>query len=350
MKKIVTIGWWNGHSHILSGLKKSEFFDSVEISAIVSMSDDGRTTGKLMEQFESKFDKHLPPPGDLRRCLYELAECEHAKELWNLFESQVALYWEIADYSIQDMFLSLNISETCLAYLATKNKYFLDFKLNIHTKIHEHKLWNILMASLYQNFLFDYNYMIKFMHDILEVRSKVIPVTTDRAYIKAILDTWEVIKKQDNISNTVGYDWKIVKLELMNSSLKAKHNYRIDEAILAADYIIISPWDLFTSIISNLIIWKVQLFIKNSHAKLVYIANTTNKWGETTNYNILDFTLQIEKYLGKQLDYLIVNNSIPDLSENDSKTFNDHQSVKWGRYLELKDTERKFYKKTKTKE
>ena len=346
MKKLVTIGGWNGHSHILAGLKNSDFFHTIDLSAIVSMSDDGRTTGLLMQQFEEKYDEHLPPPWDLRRCLYELAECEHARELGKIFESTLSLEWNISDYSLYEMIESLNISQKCLEYLQSKNEYFLNFSLEIEAPIVDHKFWNILMACLYKNFLFDYNYMIRFMHDILHVTAKVIPVTTDRAYIKAFLDTGETIKKQDNISNIVGYDGKIVKLELMNSSLRAKHNFKIDEAILQADYIIISPGDLFTSIISNLIIWKVPQFIKNSRAKIVYIANTTNKWGETTNYSLLDFSLQIEKYLWKQIDYLIVNNKIPKLSDTENQKFASHQSVKWWKYLQLKDSEKKYFKKS----
>jgi len=74
--------------------------------------------------------------------------------------------------------------------------------------------------------------MIRVMHHILEVDSKIIPVTTDSAFIEALLDNWEIIKKQDNISNSVWYTGRILDLRLMNGSKNAKHNYRIDEAIL----------------------------------------------------------------------------------------------------------------------
>jgi hypothetical protein len=57
------------------------------------------------------------------------------------------------------------------------------------------------MASLYHNFLYDYNYMLRFMHDLVEAESTIIPVTTDRAYIRAILDNGEIIEKQDNIAH-----------------------------------------------------------------------------------------------------------------------------------------------------
>ena len=71
-KKIITIGGGNGHSHILSALSEN-FGEEISLSAVVSMSDDGRTTGKLMRLFEQNFSLYLPPTGDIRKCLYSLS-------------------------------------------------------------------------------------------------------------------------------------------------------------------------------------------------------------------------------------------------------------------------------------
>jgi len=73
MKKIVTIGWWNGQSNLLDAFYR--YLDKdIEISSIVSMSDDWRTTWKLMKEFEKQLNLHLPPPRDLRRCLFMMSD------------------------------------------------------------------------------------------------------------------------------------------------------------------------------------------------------------------------------------------------------------------------------------
>jgi len=254
MKNIVTIGWWNGHSHLLQTLKNSDFFDELQISALVSMSDDGRTTWKLMKQFETKFAKHLPPPGDLRRCLYVLSQSQYSSQLQNIFEQVIELKGNISDYKLFDLFQWLEIEDDFFKYIQSKNMYFLEFVLEIDEPIAGHKFWNILMASLYNNFLYDYNYMLRFMHDLLDVPAQVIAITTDKAYIEAELENWEVVQRQDNISNVADYNSRIKYLRLMEDSHWAKHNFKIDTAILNAEYIIISPWDLYTSNISNLLI------------------------------------------------------------------------------------------------
>lgn len=343
MKKIVTIGWWNGHSHMLSGLKNSKFYKNISLKSIVSMSDDGRTTGNLMEKFQEALWIHLPPPWDLRRCLYSLSNSKNASELSVLFETEISISGNIANYSLSDMLDKIGVSNTLKQYLQWKNWYFLDFILPIDAKIASHKFWNILMASMYHNYLYDYNYMIRVMHHILEVDSKIIPVTIDSAFIEALLDNWEIVKKQDNISNSISYTGRIIDLRLMNGSKDAKHNYRIDEAILEADYIVIAPWDLYTSTISNLIIWNIAKLIQQSRAKIIFVWNTTNKWWETYNYTVLDFVLSLEKYLGKEIDYLVANKKQLQLWKKLEKQFKQNISVKWGDYIFLTEWQKKYF-------
>lgn len=83
--KIVTIGGGNGHSNILGAIQKS-FVQHVDLSAIVSMSDDGRTTGRLMRYFHDEMGIHFPPPGDVRRCLYFLSGSAMRSEFEKYFE------------------------------------------------------------------------------------------------------------------------------------------------------------------------------------------------------------------------------------------------------------------------
>ena len=344
MKKIVTIGGGNGHSNLLSGIFHSNSYSKIELQSIVSMSDDGRTTGALMNKFENELWLHLPPPWDLRRCLFSLSFSEFRDDFSKIFETKISSEAYMSSFSLRDLFVLAWANDKLIEYMENKNNYFLNFILPIESSIEWHKFWNILMASLYYNFLKDYNYMLKFMHDLLWVDAEIIPVTIDKALIKATLNTWEIIEKQDSISNKNNYEWKIVRLELMHSSAEAKHNFKIDTSILNADYIIIAPGDLFTSTISNLIIWWVKNLLFNSNAKIIFIWNTTNKWGETENYTVLDFIITLENYLWRNIDYFLANNKKLDLDKKSITKFKNDISVKWGEYIFLTEIERNFLK------
>lgn len=96
--------------------------------------------------------------------------------------------------------------------------------------------------------------MVEVMNSLLQLRGKVLPVTTQSAYIQAVLENGEIIETQDNISNVCDYSSHIQRLELMQNSKDAKRAGNIDEVIQNSDYIILGPGDLFTSTIANLII------------------------------------------------------------------------------------------------
>lgn len=134
------------------------------------------------------------------------------------------------------------------------------------------------MGFLFHHFQDNYSEMVNFMHKFLKVGSRVIPVTTDSAYIQAKLDNGRIIERQDNISNNIDYSGRIIELSLMADSKNARHNSELNSVISSADYILIAPGDLYTSTISNLIIGGVaDLIAKYSHAKIIFIANNTNK-------------------------------------------------------------------------
>ena len=294
--KIVTIGGGNGHSNILGAIQDT-FIQHVDLSAIVSMSDDGRTTGRLMRYFHDELGIHFPPPGDVRRCLYFLSGSAFRPEFEKYFETVIT----------------------------------------IDVPIHSLSLGEIL----FHHFDDDYIKMMDFMHQFLKVASRVIPVTIDSAYIQAKLDDGTIIERQDNISNNIGYTGRIVELSLMPESETARHNTELNAVISAADYILIAPGDIYTSTISNLIIGGVaDLIAKYSQAKIIFIANNTNKGGEASGYQIQDFVSEIEKYLGKNIDILVANNEKLNLSISDANRFKNDISVKGGDYIYLSDDER----------
>lgn len=351
MKKIVTIGWWNGQSNLLDAMQRYFPKKKYHLSSIVSMSDDGRTTGELMKKFQEELWLHLPPPGDLRRCLFMMSGSKKRDEFQQYLETVIERDLEISELTIWDYFSFVGADEkfkkhleSMFASFSWKEREFkgefLDYKLPLNTSIKGHKVGNILMANLYYNLEKDYHAMLKLMHKILEVEAEIIPVTTQKAYIRAILWNGEIIESQDRISNVASYTSGIADLELMEDSKHAYQHKDVFKAIKKADYIIISPGDLFTSIISNFVIWGVKDVIIKSDAKIIYIGNNTNKGWETQWLTYLDFINKIERFLGRRIDMFICNNKKLDLSPEQKQSFQANISVKGWDFLYLSEGEK----------
>jgi uncharacterized cofD-like protein len=337
IQKVVTIGGWNGHSNMLSGIHKV-FQDTIHLSAVVSMSDDGRTTGRLMRYFYEDIGLHFPPPWDLRRCLYFLSDSEYALDFQNYFEFVLQDDVLISDLSLGDICKIVWIYDL----LEKVDFPYFEYTLPIKHSLEWHKFWNIFMWFLFYILWKDYDAMMEYMHKLLQVNARVLPVTTDRAYIQAKLADGTIIEKQDNISNVAGYSSRIIELSLMSDSRDARHQKHIANTITEADYIILSPWDLYTSTISNLIIWWMKDLIAKSHAKIIFVANTTNKWWETTGYSILDFVNELEKYLWKSIDIIIANSAHLHLTEEEIFSLKNNISVKGGEYIYLTESDKNF--------
>lgn len=338
-KRIVTIWGGNGQSNLLDAMNRY-FTEEYAISSIVSMSDDWRTTGELMRKFKDELGLHLPPPWDLRRCLFMMSESERRDEFQQYLETVIERDFIISELTVWDYFKLVWADNDFRWHLESFDEKFLNFTLPLSSSIKWHKVGNILMANLYYNLWKDYHKMLDMMHEILEVQAEIIPVTTQRAYIKAILWNGEVIESQDRISNVASYSSWIADLELMEDSKHAYQHKDVFRAIKKADYIIISPGDLFTSTISNFVIGWVKEVIQKTDAKIIYIWNSTNKWGETQWLTCLDFINKIERFLWRRLDIFICNNKKLELSESERERFQNNISVKWWDYLYLSDGEK----------
>lgn len=346
--KITTIGWWNGQSNILDWFIKY-FPENFFITAIVSMSDDGRTTWELMREYKKAFQNHLPPPWDLRRCLFSLSQSKYRELYKKIFETVFENNTKISDSNILSLFKiafsqdnsdQKNFQEL-IHFLQKSYPEIIDISLPLNISLNWHKMGNILMAALFHHF-WDFSKMIDFMNQLLEVQGKVLPVTTQSAYIQAVLDNWEIIETQDKISNICDYNWKISHLELMPHSQWANTPVSITKTIWESDYIILWPGDLFTSTIANLIIWGMKESIKNSQAKIVFILNNTNKWGETENFSVMDFIIHLERYLWRKIDILVANNKKLALNSEEKQKLQSDISVKWWEYIYISENEKLF--------
>jgi len=260
-KKIVTIGGGSGHFVLLSGLRDIE---DIEITAIVSMVDSGGSTGRLRDELG------ILPPGDLLKCL--LALSPHKETVRSIFLKRFQKDRRLAGHNAGNMLL------TMLA------RYTGSFPTGV--------------AAL---------------SEILDVKGTILPVTVDRATLVAELTDGNRIYGEEAIDMPRGTQ----REKIRDVYLVPHHNDSISvylpviEAIKNADYIFIGPGDLFTSIISNLIVPGVKEAVQETSAAIYFILNIMTKYGETHNYSGKDFVTILEKRIGRQVDGLICNSKKP---------------------------------------
>ncbi|KXK12287.1 MAG: Gluconeogenesis factor [Microgenomates bacterium OLB23] len=252
MKNITVVGGGTGTFVVLSGLKKYDF----NLSAVVTSMDSGGSTGKLRDQYG------VLPPGDVRQCLVALSE---ASELW---------------------------TKTFL-YRFEKG----DFK--------GHNFGNIFLTALEQITAPDYQQVIDTASYILQTKGKVIPVTFDRVHLCAEYEDGETLMTEDLIDSAFYKEDRIKKAFLKPA---AKPNPNALNAITSADYIIMGPGDMYTSIIPNLLVDGIKDAFVSTNAKIILNMNLMTKRGQTPNYSASDHVIDLEKYLGRAIDVVIINN------------------------------------------
>ena len=250
MKRLVVIGGGTGTYVVLSGLKHFPY----SISAIVSTVDSGGSTGKLRDQYG------VLPPGDMRQCLVALSE---APDLWR----KLFLYrFENGDFK-------------------------------------GHNFGNIFLTALEQ-ITPHYDDVIEMASYILQTKGHVIPVTYQKVHLCAQYADGEIIETEDLIDSAFHKVERIQKAYLKPS---AKAQPLAIKAIQSAEYIILGPGDVYTSIVPNLIMGGMKDAIMRSSAQIIYIPNLMTKPGQTTHYTAMDHVNDIEKYLGRKIDYILTN-------------------------------------------
>lgn len=252
-KKIVVIGGGTGTYTVLSGLKNHP----VDLSAIVTMADDGGSTGVLRHELG------VLPPGDVRQCLVALSE---------------------APETLRDLFL---------------------YRFE-HGALAGHNFGNLFLSAM-EKVTGHFEDAVLTAGKVLNIKGRVIPVSTEPMVLMAEYDNGKIVSGEHSID--VGGNGKIKKIFLEH---EARASFAAVNAIMEADLVILSAGDLYTSLIPNLLATGIIEALRRTPAKVAYIVNLMTKRGETDGFGAYDFVTELEKYLGpNMIDIVCINTGVP---------------------------------------
>lgn len=251
-KKVVVLGGGTGLSTLLKGLK----LFPLDITAIVSVCDDGKSTGRLRKEFNT------PAVGDIRRVIVSLSETEPLIE-----------------------------------------KLF-NYRFSTSSDLNDHTVGNLLLTAL-SNITGNMSDGIESLGKVLNLKGNVVPLTEDNVTLIGRMEDDTIIEGEHNITQD--------KRKIKDVFYKEEPaiNPKAIAAIKNADLIILSMGSLFTSIIPNLICKDMINAIDSSSAKIMYVCNMTTQPGETDEFKVSDHINLLNRYLGnRKINSVVVNNGI----------------------------------------
>lgn len=253
--KIVAIGGGTGLSMLLKGIKHV----TNNVTAIVTVGDDGGSSGRLREEMG------ILPPGDIRNCIAALADDEDL--VTKLFQYRFKTGEGLEGHSFGNLFLTALCSITGDMVRAVKES-----------------------------------------SNVLSIRGRVLPSTLDDMKLVAEMEDGRIIKGESNIPEAHG---KIKRLYTNPSDCRALED--VITAIKDADLIILGPGSLYTSVIPNLLVDEIAKEIAKSHAKKIYVCNIMTQPGETDNYSVSDHVKAIMQHANSTnvMDAVLVNDNLP---------------------------------------
>lgn len=254
--KIVAVGGGTGLSMLLKGIKKI----TNNITAIVTVGDDGGSSGRLREEMG------VLPPGDIRNCITALADDEDL--VTKLFRYRFKTGEGLEGHSFGNLFLSALCSITGDMVTAVKES-----------------------------------------SNVLSIRGRVLPSTLDDMRLVAEMEDGRIIRGESNIPEAMG---KIKRLSTVPENCRPLED--AIEAIKEAELIIFGPGSLYTSVIPNLLIKEISQEIANSSARKIYVCNIMTQPGETDNYSVSDHIDAILEHAGHKdiMDAVLINDSMPE--------------------------------------
>lgn len=253
-KKVVILGGGTGMSCLIRGLKQFP----LDITTVVSVCDDGKSTGRLRNEF------NIPAVGDIRRILIALSETEPLVE------------------------------------------QLLNYRFKTTSDLDGHTVGNLLLTAS-SNITGNMSDGIEALGKVLNLKGKVLPLTEDNVVLMGKMEDGTIIEGEHNITE--------IDKQIKDVYYKEKPviNEDVLKSIREADLIVLSMGSLYTSIIPNLICEEIINEIDNSKAKIVYTCNLMTQPGETDEFKVSDHIKVLNKYLGKRkIEIVIANNGTID--------------------------------------
>jgi len=250
-KKVVVVGGGTGNFVVLRGLKKYP----LDLTAIVSMADDGGSTGVLRDELG------VLPPGDVRQCLVALSNSSR-------------LMRSLMNYRFENGGLG------------------------------GHSFGNLLLSAL-EKVTGSFEKAVEEAGKILYINGKVIPVTMNQVRLKMILRDKKVLEGEREVylSQEIDKGYSSIYLDPY-----PKVNPKVIEELDSADLIVIGPGGLHTSLIPSLLVEGVSDAICRSHAKKIFVLNLMNRKGQTTGFKSSHYLNELVRFLGKDVfDHILIN-------------------------------------------
>ena len=252
-KKIVVLGGGTGTSSVLRGLK----YFPVDITAIITVSDNGSSTGRLRKEF------YTPAVGDIRKVLSNLST------------------------------------------LPDEVKNVMEYRMSTYSNLNGHAMGNLILTSLYKE-TGSLKKSIEYMSTLLRVEHTVLPLSEDYLTLMGETEDGEIIEGEAEITAAHKQHYKRFFYKEEPHILP-----EVIEELKSADLIILSMGSLVTSLFPHLICPEVSKAIRDSKAKKMYICNVMTQPGETDNYGVSDHVNAIENYIGRDvIDAVIVSNNL----------------------------------------
>ena len=251
--RIAAIGGGTGLGVLLRGLKTY----TNNITAVVTVADDGGSSGRLREELG------LMPPGDIRQCLAALADSESL---------------------MQDV---------------------MEYRFSRGQGLQGHNLGNLLIAAMTDLNEGNFERGVNDLSEVLRVRGRILPSTLTDLRLAAQMDDGSIVRGESRIRSS----GKPIARVLIEPRYVAANDEAVKE-LLAADMIVLGPGSVHTSVLPNLLVSDIATAVRASSAVKVYVCNVATEPGETDGYSLADHVTSLMSHVGPGLfQYTLVNSN-----------------------------------------
>ncbi len=264
MKKILLFGGGTGLSNLLGTL----IDDDYEIEVVVTVADNGGSTGKIRSYYD------IPAPGDLRKVISSIIKDDELKQ--------------ITEYRFDN-------------------------------KIQNHTVGNLILTGLV-DICGDMSSAVNKYCEMFQINTKIYPLSNESVHLYGKTKDGKIIKGENQITKSKE---KVVEIFYENDIIPSKN---IINSIHKSDYIIYAPGSLYTSLLPNLVIKEIKEALQNTSAKKIYISNIMTQKGETDGYKLSNHINAIKKHTYENVIDIVVANSYYNISDQLKEKYNKNKS------------------------